>query len=94
MTDYIEWQTLWSGNTKGGGIGVAGAAMAAPLFRLNMAMPYDHALIDKHPGRTVLFGHVHVQIDGAAANDSSHGTGMLINTFENSERAYSQDHEY
>ena len=58
------------------------------------ATPYDHALIDKHPGRTVLFGRIRVQIDGAAANDSSRGTGMLINTFENSEHAYSQDHEY
>ena len=47
----------------------------------------------KHPGRTVQYGRVRAQIDGAAANDSSRSTGMLINTFENSERAYSQDHE-
>jgi len=31
---------------KGGSIGAAGAAMAAPLFSSNMATPYDHALID------------------------------------------------
>ena len=36
-------------------------------------------------------GRICVRIDGAAANDSSLGTGMLINTFENSECVYSQD---
>ena len=39
----------------------------------------------------VRYGRVRARIDGAAANDSSRGTGMLINTFESSERAYSQD---
>ena len=42
----------------------------------------------------VRYGRIRARIDGAAANDSYHGTGMLINTFENSERAYSQDYEY
>ena len=39
----------------------------------------------------VWYGRVRARIDGAAANGSSQGTDMLINTFENSERAYSQD---
>ena len=40
---------------------------------------------------TPWYGYVRMRIDGTAANGSSHGTDMLINTFENSERAYSQD---
>ena len=42
----------------------------------------------------VLYGLVRTRIDGAAANNTSRGTDTLINTFENSECVYSQEHEY
>ena len=69
MTAISAFSTLihiCSSKSKGGGIGAAGAAMAAPLFSKNMATPYHHALI-KHPARTVQYGHVRARIDGAAA---------------------------
>ena len=48
LNDYIsDYRThRLKLHMQGGGIGVAGAAMAAPLFSSNMATPYDHALID------------------------------------------------
>ena len=48
LNDYIsDYRThRLKLHLQGGGIGAAGAAMAAPLFSSNMATPYDHALID------------------------------------------------
>ena len=42
----LQWRSQAPAHLRGGGIGVVGVAMATQLFSYNMAMPYDHALID------------------------------------------------
>ena len=56
MAEYLLIPSIYSSSAnsalhqtssfKGGGIGAAGAAMAAPIFSSNMVTPYDHTLID------------------------------------------------